>query len=42
MSAFEGFADAEQTYHEAVYEHNVRLAGLERVVGAALGPGSPE
>ena len=42
VSAFEGFADAEQTYHEAVYEHNVRLAGLERVVGAALGPGSPE
>ena len=42
VTAFESFALSEQEYHEAVYEHNLKLAALERVVGAALGPGSPE
>ena len=42
VSAFESFALSEQEYHEAVYEHNLKVAALERVVGAALGPGSPE
>ena len=41
VSAFESFAVSEQAYHEAVYEHNLKLAALERVVGAALAPESP-
>ena len=36
VSAFEGFAETEQTYHQAVYDYNVALARLERAVGVAF------
>lgn len=38
VSAFEGFAETEQAYHQAVYNHNVTLARLERAVGVAFPP----
>ena len=41
VNAFESFALSEQAYHEAVYEHNLKLAALERVVAATLAPESP-
>jgi outer membrane protein TolC len=36
VSAFEGFAETEQAYHQAVYDYNVALARLERAVGVAF------
>ncbi len=38
VSAFEGFAETEQAYHQAVYDYNVALARLERAVGMAFTP----
>jgi len=38
VSAFEGFAETEQAYHQAVYDYNVALARLERSVGVAFSP----
>ena len=38
VSAFEGFAETEQSYHQAVYDYNVALARLERSVGVAFSP----
>ena len=42
ISAFESLAVLEQEYREAVYDHNVKLARLERAAGLELGlrPGS--
>jgi outer membrane protein TolC len=41
VSAFESFAVLEQQYREAIYEHNLRLARLERAVGLPLGIRGP-
>jgi len=37
ISAFESLASLEQEYREAVYEHNLKLARLERAAGLELG-----
>jgi hypothetical protein len=36
VRAFEGFAETEQAYYQAVYDYNVSLARLERAVGVAF------
>ena len=36
VNAFEGFAETEQVYYQAVYNYNVALARLERAVGVAF------
>ncbi|MEC7843566.1 MAG: TolC family protein [Candidatus Latescibacterota bacterium] len=36
ISAFESFAKTEQEYHQSIFDYNVSLARLERVVGGPL------
>jgi outer membrane protein len=36
ISAFESFAKTEREYHQSIYEYNVSIARLERVVGVPL------
>lgn len=38
VSAFEGLAESEEAYYQAVYDYNVRCARLEQAVGMGLLP----